>query len=324
MAVMDDVDIYSEVRSLVAQIPPGKVSTFGDIARSLGDVRAARAVGEMAATDRGPEGSDIPYHRLVMADGTLGGPARSSSARFELLTSEGVAFDSAGKVDMSRSRFNGLKSHSPLDGLRDYQQKSACKVITEDCFDGPERIGGLDIAYRGRTAVAALSIFDHVTGEHLKDIARCYEVRIPYIPGYLAFREVPAYMHLLEECDDVPDVLLVDGNGLLHPRGFGVASHLGVVLDIPTIGVAKSLLCGKLRDGDSDPAGVFVDDRLVGYAHRAPRGKGKPVFTSVGHRLSLDTAMAIVRPHHRNRIPEPLRQAHIAAGRARDRIISTG
>ena len=130
-------------------------------------------------------------------------------------------------------------------------------------------------------------------------------IKFPYIPTYLAYRELPLFEKLIEQLKVRPSVLMVDGNGILHPYKIGIASHLGVVLDIPTIGVAKSLLCGEIKDDY-----IFEGEEKIGYAVYSSK---KPIFVSPGHRISLNTSVDVVRRFLRYRIPEPLRQAHILA-----------
>lgn len=139
---------------------------------------------------------------------------------------------------------------------------------------------------------------------------------VPYIPGYLAFREVPAAEDALERLEITPDVILVDGQGMAHPRRFGVACHLGLTAGVPTIGCAKSRLTGRWEGlaaerGASAP--LMDRGEVIGAAVRTRTGVS-PVYVSVGHRIDLETAIALTlgccRKH---RLPEPTRLAHLAA-----------
>ncbi|MDE2801854.1 MAG: deoxyribonuclease V [Chloroflexota bacterium] len=139
---------------------------------------------------------------------------------------------------------------------------------------------------------------------------------VPYIPGYLAFREVPAAEDALERLEITPDVILVDGQGMAHPRRFGVACHLGLTSSVPTIGCAKSRLTGRWEGlGDERASSAPLVDRgeVIGAAVRTRTGVS-PVYVSVGHRIDLETAIAVTlgccRKH---RLPEPTRLAHLAA-----------
>lgn len=144
---------------------------------------------------------------------------------------------------------------------------------------------------------------------------------LPYIPGLLGFREVPALAEAWARLDPKPDLVLVDGHGVAHPQGLGVASLLGVVLDVPTIGVAKSVLVGEAASHLPDTPGAVVPltwkGREIGVALRSRRG-ANPLYVSAGHRVSLPTALEWVRRCLRGwRLPEPTRQAHAAAARVR-------
>ncbi|MGN6376767.1 MAG: endonuclease V [Sphingomonas sp.] len=144
---------------------------------------------------------------------------------------------------------------------------------------------------------------------------------VPYVPGYLGFRETPAILAVLQHMAVKPDLLLVDGQGIAHPRRCGIATHLGVVADVPTIGCAKSLLCGTVEGelgpepGDTLP---LVDrGEQVGVALRM-RPRAKPIYISIGHRISLDSAVDwVMKLNDGRRLPPPIRLAHDAANAAR-------
>lgn len=166
---------------------------------------------------------------------------------------------------------------------------------------------GSDVVYAG---VVVLQLRD------LREVARATAVsraKFPYIPGLLSFRESPSVLEAWEKLKLQPDVVMVDGQGLAHPRRFGIASHLGLLLDLPSVGCAKSLLLGKHEEPPL-PAGSYsylVDrDETIGVALRTRDGIS-PVFVSVGHKIDLESAIALVmKCTHGYRIPEPIRQAH--------------
>ncbi len=144
---------------------------------------------------------------------------------------------------------------------------------------------------------------------------------LPYIPGLLGFREVPALAEAWARLDPKPDLVMVDGHGVAHPKGLGIACLLGLVLDVPTIGVAKSILVGavegELPDEPSARAPLVWKGRQLGVALRSRRG-ANPLYISVGHRVSPGTALAWVERCLRGRrLPEPTRAAHDAAGALR-------
>lgn len=149
------------------------------------------------------------------------------------------------------------------------------------------------------------------------------EVRFPYIPGYLAFREAPAILKALSRVKTRIDLLMIDGHGIAHPRRMGIASHIGVIKDIPTIGVAKSLLVGKFEEPGYKRGSYSLlkdGDEVIGVTLRTRDGV-KPVFVSIGHRVSLDSAITITLKSTKGyRIPEPTRIAHIEVGKLKSKF----
>eukprot|EP00051_Salpingoeca_urceolata_P028455 m.5811 g.5811 ORF g.5811 m.5811 type:complete len:364 (+) comp2469_c0_seq1:639-1730(+) len=196
-------------------------------------------------------------------------------------------------------------------------------------------VGGVDISFvkdDAVTACASLVVLELPSLEVVYKDCTMVEMREPYIPGFLAFREVNHLLARLQVLRTtaphlVPQVILVDGNGILHVRGFGLASHLGVLADIPTIGVGKKLfhLDGFKSErayrekeyvehlqagGDYFPL-VGRERKTWGAALRVTDGASRPVYVSIGHRVSLETAIAVVMACSQHRIPEPVRQADL-------------
>ncbi len=203
---------------------------------------------------------------------------------------------------------------SPRDA-RALQAELAARVITQDALGEVRRVAGVDVGFEqeGQVTRAAVAVLAYPGLSPLDyAIARC-PTRFPYVPGLLSFREVPALVAALQQVQQAPDLILCDGQGRAHPRRFGVACHLGVVLDRPTIGVAKSRLCGE-HDPVPDEKGVWVPLRdggeVIGAVLRTRVGV-KPVYVSVGHRVSLETAVTwVMRCVTRYRLPETTRWAH--------------
>lgn len=211
-----------------------------------------------------------------------------------------------------------------IAAARGAQAEMAAQIVAADDLPGRIlRIGGADVSNTRfdptKRVHAALVTLDAATDAM---IATATETRIadfPYVPGYLGFREVPALVAAWSRLRVKPDVILVDGQGQAHPRGLGLACHLGVVLGVPTIGVAKSLLVGAGEPGPNpgDAAPLVWKDRRIGTALRTRRGAA-PVYVSIGHRVALDTATAIVLATTRGRrLPAPIRAAHDTANAAR-------
>lgn len=201
------------------------------------------------------------------------------------------------------------------------QQALRERIVTEDDFQAPPRlVGGIDVGIEGDSAVAAIAVLTFPDlAPHAQSRARV-RLSFPYIPGLLAFREGPAieaaWAQLPEESR--PELLMFDGQGIAHPRGIGIASQMGLILDRPSIGVAKSILVGR-HEPVPDTVGAWQPltyrRQVVGAAVRLRAGV-KPVFVSPGHRISLPTAIDYVVACARGfKLPEPTRWAHkVAAG----------
>jgi deoxyribonuclease V len=208
------------------------------------------------------------------------------------------------------------------DEARRVQQALADQVTCADDFGTIRTVAGVDLAYprtatgvvTGRAAVVVLAFPGlEVVEEHV--ITR--PVTFPYIPGLLSFREAPIALAALQQLRAQPDVLLVDGHGIAHPRRFGIASHLGVLLDLPTIGCAKSILVGRAGElgalpGETTP--LLDGDEVIGTVLRT-RARSRPLYVSPGHRISVETAASLVMRCTRGyRLPEPTRLADRLAG----------
>lgn len=174
-------------------------------------------------------------------------------------------------------------------------------------------IAAVDVAFRNNRAqaVAGCVLVDKKLTT-LEAVAATADVEFPYIPGLLAFRELPVILAALHKLPAIPDVILCDGHGYAHPRRFGIACHLGVLLDIPTIGCAKSRLCGRHEEpGNSkgDVVDVIDNGEVIGACVRTKEGT-KPVYVSTGHRTTLEDSVRLTLAlTAKYRLPEPLRLA---------------
>ena len=198
-------------------------------------------------------------------------------------------------------------------------------LFKESCFGrqaAPEikTVAGVDVSYVGDVGVGAVAVLDYESLELLEfEVATC-QVKMPYIPTLLAFREIPPAMAAIKKLKIQPDVLLVDAQGWAHPYRCGFASYLGLALGKPTIGAAKSRLLGMPTEMHGQ---TFLVDKeeVIGAVVTTKEGT-KPIFVSVGHMVSLQTAVKIVCRCSKTRIPEPLRQAHRLATEERNRLAS--
>jgi deoxyribonuclease V len=201
----------------------------------------------------------------------------------------------------------------------DLQRRLKGRVSRSNEVVAPRFIAGVDISAgrAGGVARAAVVVLSYpelgVVGVEVVS----GELTLPYIPGLLSFREAPLILEACERLTVTPDLIMVDGQGIAHPRRMGLASHLGLFLDTPTIGCAKSRLCGSHEEPGAEPgdyAEVVDRDELIGAALRTRSGV-KPVYVSIGHKVDLETAVHWVLKCCRGyRLPEPTRLAHLAAG----------
>jgi len=219
-----------------------------------------------------------------------------------------------------------VKWPETIEQARKIQKTLAAKVRCDPLPKTPRRIAGADAAFDKKRvfAAACVYLFPEMT---LQDEC-CFVslIGFPYIPGYLSFREGEAILHVLRLLKVKPDLILIDGQGIAHPRGIGIASHIGVLLDLPTIGCAKSRLVGEFEDpgskrGTRSP--LRYQEKTVGAVVRT-RDCVRPLFISPGHKISLHHSVEIVLQTTRGfRIPEPLRRADILSKRVK-REYSTG
>jgi len=200
-----------------------------------------------------------------------------------------------------------------LETLKKIQEELKGLLVTKNTVFDYTFVGGCDVSYRKNFGVGVFVVLDR--GFNVVDVSIAKgKVDFPYIPGFLAFREVPLLIEAYKGLKVKPDVTLVDGQGIAHPRGFGVASHLGVILGIPTIGAAKSRLYGKcdlpeLKKGNYTY--LFDGNGKVIGACLVTRSGAKPIYISPGHLVDLENSIRIVLENSLYyRIPEPLRVAH--------------
>jgi len=207
------------------------------------------------------------------------------------------------------------------------QRRLREKLILRDDRTAPpiRMVAGADISYARRSDrfFATVIVFSYPDMAVLDEATAVETVSFPYIPGLLSFREGPALIKACGRLKHLPDVIIFDGQGIAHPRGIGLASHMGLILDIPAIGCAKSLLVGNHGELDAERGSwtpLTHDQQIVGAALRTKK-KVKPIFISQGHRIGLERALDIIMICCRGyRLPEPTRQAHLAVNRLRKSV----
>jgi len=298
---------------LLAQVPRGRVTTYGDLARALGNVMASRWVGYYLLHH--DHNQDCQCHRVVRSNGDLGTHVSGSQReKSRCLDNEGVVVHS-GRVDVQQFQFFNFVGQKPLEQLEQRQQAALEQLSLTVDIQPPERIGGVDVSYDTSTGhgVAAYAVVEIKSGKLIWSHQRHGRVAFPYIPSYLAFRELPLLLELIAEVRQVgqlTDVVMVDGSGILHPRRAGVATLLGIQANLPTIGITKKRLCGQVDLGSLEtgtPAPVEYQNRIVAMALRNSNRSQRPIFISPGHRMDVATAVKWVQSVlYQRRLPAPI------------------
>jgi deoxyribonuclease V len=202
---------------------------------------------------------------------------------------------------------------SPGDAI-DLQNRLASQVIEQDCFGEVRHIAGIDVGFEeeGRVTRAAVCVLSFPELKIVESQLARRLTDFPYVPGLLSFREIPAILEALKLLHIEPELLFCDGQGRAHPRRLGIASHLGLITGLPSVGVAKSLLCGRhdpLAAEKGSQAPLIHRGETVGAALRT-RTDVKPVYVSAGHKISLTSAIDyVLRCVTRYKLPEPTRLA---------------
>lgn len=311
-------DMQRHLEERIAQIPVGKVATYGQIAVSLGDRLASRWIGEQLL--HGSAAQLEAAHRVVRAGGKLGLFHTGDPAdKARLLRSEGVVVD-GDDVSLAEYEFCDFSGAAPLVDLRDWQQSLAAQNQLSELPEVPTLVAGLDVSYDGEEGVVAYVLFDYATRELVWSQTTRQPVRFPYITSYLSYRELAFHLSVLamaQQANRLADVLLVDGSGVLHPRRAGIASMLSALTGLPTIGITKKHLCGSFSAGDLS-ADRFCDLTISGHAGTSKLGAAilptrktkRPIFVSPGGLIDFDQAEAIVT-HFMvgKRLPTPIAAA---------------
>jgi deoxyribonuclease V len=302
-------DLERSVHTFWQQIPPGRVATYGELARALGDPAASRWVGLHALQHA--HQADCACHRIVRSNGQAGhyytGHARD---KLGALQKEGVPCPAA-HVDLQVHAFTDFCGPAPLRRLQQLQTEVGARA------PGPNRapfarIAGVDLSYRESIGVAAYVEVETRSMQVVMTRIAQARIHFPYIPSYLSFRELPLLCELISQVrgeGQLADVVLVDGTGILHPRGAGLATMLGMAADVPTVGVTKRLLFGKLEPSRVLGPGHSIghDQTVLGVAIAPRPTSRRPLFVSPGYGVSIeDSAQLVARMLQGHRLPEPL------------------
>jgi deoxyribonuclease V len=215
---------------------------------------------------------------------------------------------------------------SNIDEAKAAQKEMCQKVILSDSTEKSLlHVAGMDVSNTPfdpeQLIYGAAVVLSYPSLTVVEIITRLDKQPFPYIPGLLGFREVPTLFHTYNQLSIKPDVIMVDGHGVSHPRGLGIATHLGILLEVPTIGVAKTILVGSpaspLPENPGSMVPLIWKGREIGIVLRTKQ-RATPLIISAGHKITLPTAVQLVLSCLKEyRLPEPTRQAHLAANRCR-------
>ncbi len=195
------------------------------------------------------------------------------------------------------------------------QLRLSKRVIRDDKLSGTLRyVAGVDVAYVGELSIAAVAVLDYVSLSLVEARKAVVKTQFPYVPTLLSWREIKPAKAAIKKLKTNPDIFLVDAQGIAHPYRLGFASHLGVLLDKPAIGVAKSLLCGQIEPLNQQGwMPITEKGEVIGAAIKRDE-ETQPIYVSIGHKVSLERAIEIVRHCTKSaRIPEPIHIAHTLA-----------
>lgn len=199
-----------------------------------------------------------------------------------------------------------------ISEARDIQENLRSRIKICPLIKYPSIIAGVDAAFFKEKVIAVAAFYSYPELSHLDDTIAVEKVRFPYVPGFLSFREGLSILYALSRSSHKPDLIIFDGQGIAHPKGVGIASHIGVLLDIPSIGCAKSRLVGEYEEPDIKKAStspLIYNSKQVGIVLRT-RTNIKPLFVSPGHLIDIDSSITIIMNCiTRYRLPEPLRTA---------------
>jgi len=192
------------------------------------------------------------------------------------------------------------------------QRLVAERAVTRDDFGEPRLIAGVDQSFLGERIISGIVVLRYGSLEVVERVHSIGQVNFPYIPTFLSFREGPAIVSAFKKLKTIPDILMVDGAGINHPRGAGIATHIGVVLDMPTIGITKKILCGSGKEpehaGEASP--LTYKGRKIGWLLKSNK-RSRAIVVAPGNRVSLESSLSITKACLRShKLPEPTRLAH--------------
>lgn len=310
--LLPSLDLYKQISYLVKQIPRGMISTPKKIAIALGDSSAAKAVTEVV--ERAQPVHHEPFHRIVSENGKPILSGGEQEAVLGTLRVEGVDTSGNHVSSVDRYLFEAFSSSSPLKTFAGLQHLLASQVSLKDESEEPiQTVAACDVAYRNQKGFGFCVLMDSKLAV-LEEVEAEAEVYFPYISGYLVFREGPLILKTLKKLSGPFDALIVNGHGIAHPRGCGLASHIGLVVDKPTIGIATKKLVGETVMQKNSLEFLEYKEQIVGA--KILREGFAPIYVSPGANISLERSIQTMKnllKHHK--FPEPLWRAHNGAKR---------
>ncbi|MGQ4890965.1 MAG: endonuclease V [Candidatus Njordarchaeia archaeon] len=308
---LDIPNIYYLTYYILINVSKGKVTTYGDIAELLGDKIASRAVGRLMAINKYP--NEIPCYKVVHSDGKVGKYSGIDGVQGKIrrLRDDGVEVEGGFIKDFAkhREKLNEKLVFPYLKSLRNLQNHLSKKVKLNNYLelDKVRYVVATDVAYVDGypdIGIGGAILYDTKENFSVKSVSISFiPIYFPYIPTFLAFREAPPLLaaidNLLELTGINPDVYMFDGHGVLHPRGFGLATHMGVLLNKPSIGVAKSILVGKALSeiktvNEKAYQKVLVNKQYYGFKVWIKGREKNAIYVSPGHLINHTSALKII------------------------------
>ncbi|MGC9133389.1 MAG: endonuclease V [Nanopusillaceae archaeon] len=279
-----------ELKNLINQIPKGKISTFKILSEYLGSTYSIKFILQYYKK------INAPWWRVVNENGIV-----KDLKQKELLIKEGVIIN-GNKIDLDKYLFKDFfVKEKILEKYRKIQEELAKKIILENGFKEIIYIGGVDLSYKDDFGYIVYVILDKELNLINKYIFK-EKIEFPYIPSFLAFREGEPIIKTFNKIKEKIDILFVNGHGISHPVKMGLASYVGVILNIPTIGITKSLLTGKIIDNK-----IIIDNEVRGYIIEK---ENKKIYASPGNLISLEKSKELAEKYWiKGNYPEPIRLA---------------
>ncbi len=287
-------EILRELKRLINSIPEGKITTFDILSDFLGSKYAVKFIVQNYKKLK------APWWRVVRSDGYI-----KDHIQEKILKKEGIVIENHKIKDVDKYIFRDFDIKDKiLEKYRKIQEELSKKILLEDRFYKLEIFGGVDISYKKEHAIVVFVILDKDLNIINKYIFKT-NVEFPYIPSFLSFREGEPIIKTFNQINENIDVLFVNGHGILHPIKMGLATYIGVTLDIPTIGITKKLL--KIENMKIENNYIFVNNERVGYKLVKFNDF---VYVSPGNLISLDSSIAISEKFWiMGKYPEPIRLA---------------